>query len=96
MSEETSEVRQPYEMVSVRRVEPPPGAEGSNWHRYVIAFQGKNNIQGCRQGNLNVVTGAVEEIVAQLNERHRGKHSRVHLVPTPKKVATGNERSSLS
>jgi hypothetical protein len=30
----------------------------------VIAFGGSNNIQGCRQGNLNVVTGAVEEIVA--------------------------------
>ena len=90
MSEETSEVRQPYEMVSIRRVEPPPGAEGSNWHRYVIAFGGSNNIQGCRQGNLNVVTGAVEEIVAQLNERHRGKFSRVHLVPTPKRAPTSN------
>jgi hypothetical protein len=38
------------------------------------------------QGNLTVVTGEVEEIVAQLNERHRGKHGRVHLVPTPKKT----------
>lgn len=96
MSEETSEVRQPYEMVSIRRVEPPPGAEGSNWHRYVIAFGGSNNIQGCRQGNLNVVTGAVEEIVAQLNLRHRGKHGRVHLVPTPKKTAATSDQSKSS
>ena len=96
MNEETSEVRQSYEIVSVRRAEPPPGAEGSDWYRYVIAFGGSNNIQGCRQGNLNVVTGAVEEIVAQLNERHRGKHGRVHLVPTPKKIPTRSDRSKLS
>jgi hypothetical protein len=88
MNEETTEVRQSYEMVSVRRAEPPPGTEGSNWHRYVIAFGGTNSIQGCRQGNLSVVTGAVEEIVARLNERHKGKQGRVQLVPTPKKVST--------
>jgi hypothetical protein len=91
MTEETSAVPQSYEIVSVQRSGPPPGAEGSNWHRYVIAFGGSNNIQGCRQGDLNVVTGAVEEIVAQLNERHRGKHGRVHLVPTPKKIPTSND-----
>ncbi len=28
---------------------------------------------------------AVEEIVAQLNERHLGKPGRVNLIPTPKK-----------
>ena len=86
MTEETSEVRQSYEMVSIRRAEPPRGTEGSNWHRYVIAFGGSNNIRGYRQRNLTVVTGEVEEIVAQLNERHRGKHGRVHLVPTSKKI----------
>jgi hypothetical protein len=96
MIEETPEIRQPYEMVSVRRAEPPPWAEGANWHRYVIAFGGSNNIHGYRQGNLNVVTGAVEQIVAQLNERHRGKFSRVHLVPTPKKLATSNDQSDSS
>ena len=91
MTEETSEVRLSYEIVSVQRAEPPPGVEGSDWYRYVIAFGGSNNIQGCRQGNLSAVTGAVEEIVAQLNGRHKGKHGRVHLVPTPKKVPTSND-----
>jgi hypothetical protein len=38
------------------------------------------------------VTGAVEEIVAQLNGRHKGKHGRVHLVPTPKKIPKSNNR----
>jgi len=92
MTEKTSEVRLSYECVSVQRAETPSGAEGSNWHRYVISYKGNNNIQGCRQGNLDVVTGAVEEIVAQLNGRQRGKQGRVHLVPTPKKVPTSNDK----
>jgi hypothetical protein len=91
MTEESSEVRKSYEIVSVRQAEPPSGTEGDNWHRYVIAFGGSNCIQGCRQGSLSVVTGAVEDIVGQLNERHRGKHGRVHLVPTPKKIPTSKD-----
>ncbi len=74
---------QPYQMVSVRRAEPPPGGKGSHWYRYVIAFEGTNTIHGCRQGGLKAVTRAVEEIVAQLNERYLGRFSkprRVHLV----------------
>ena len=79
MTEESSEGRQSYEIVSVRRTERPPGTEGTNWYRYVIAFGGSDSIQGCRQGKLNVVTAAVEEMVAQLNERHGGKRGRVQL-----------------
>ncbi len=74
---------QPYEIVSVRQAEPPPGGKGSYWYRYVIAFEGTNTIHGCRQGGLKAVTRAVEEIVTQLNERHSGhlsKPGRVHLV----------------
>ncbi len=85
MTNESSAVEQPYGIVSVRRAEPPPGGKGPNWYRYVIAFEGTNTIHGCRQGNLTTVTRAVEEIVAQLNERHLGKRGRVNLVPTPKK-----------
>ncbi len=75
----------PYEIVSIQRAKPPPGVEGSNWHQYVIAFEGSNTIHGYQPGNLKAVTRAVEEIVAQLNERHMGKRGRVNLVPTPKK-----------
>ena len=75
---------QPYEIVSVQRAEPPPGLEGSDWYRYIIT-QGSNTINGCRQGDLEAVTVAVEEIVVQLNERRLGKRGRVNLVPTPKK-----------
>jgi len=85
MTDESSSMGQPYEIVSVRRAEPPPGAEGSDWHRYVIAFEGTDTIRGCRHGQLKAVTRAVEEIVAQLNERQSDKPGRVHLVWSPKK-----------
>ncbi len=74
----------PYEIVSIRRAEPPPGTEGSVWHRSEIT-QGTNTINGCRQGSLKTVTAAVEEIVTQLNERRLHKRGRVGLVMTPKK-----------
>ncbi len=83
MTDESSTIPQPYQIVSVRRAEPPPGGEGPYWYRYVIAFKGTNTIDGCRQGGLKAVTREVEEIVAQLNERHLGhlsKPSRVDLV----------------
>ncbi len=88
MTDESSTMAQPFEIVSVQRAEPPPGGKGSNWYRYVIAFEGTNTIHGCRQGGLKAVTRAVEEIVAQLNERQlrqSGKRGRVDLVWPPKK-----------
>jgi len=90
MTDKSSAIGRPYEIVSVRRAEPPPGGKGSYWYRYVIAFEGTNTIHGCRQGGLKAVTSAVEEIVAQLNERHRvpryavGKPIRVHPVQKKK------------
>jgi hypothetical protein len=69
-------MRESYEIVSIQRAEPPPDAEGSNWYRYVIAFEGTNTIHGCRQGSLKAVTSAVEEIIVQMNERHSKKRGR--------------------
>jgi hypothetical protein len=94
MTEETAALRQSYEVVSVQRADPPPGTEGSDWHRYVIAFDGSESIHGVRQGSLRFVTGAVKDIVEQLNARHAGKYGRVHLVPKPKKVPASNDRSN--
>jgi hypothetical protein len=67
---------QTYEIVSIQRAEPPPGAEGANWYRYVISFEGIDSINGCRQGSLKAVTSAVEEIIGQLNERHSKKRGK--------------------
>jgi hypothetical protein len=84
MTDESLAMTQPYEIVLVQRAEPPPGGKGSNWYRYVIAFEGTNTVHGCRQGGIKAVTREVEEIVAQLNERHQlghlSKASRVDLV----------------
>lgn len=86
MADNTVAPVHPYEIVSVSRSDPPAGMEGDDWHRYVIA-QGSNTIEGYRQGKPRAVKQAVEEIVAQVNERHMGKRGRVNLVPTPKPQA---------
>jgi hypothetical protein len=85
MSDSTPAPVRPYEIVSVNRSDPPDGMEGEDWHRYVIS-QGNNTIEGYRQGKPRAVKQAVEDIVAQVNERHMGKRGRVNLVPTPKKT----------
>lgn len=79
---------QSYEIVSVHRADLMPDLEGSDWHSYVISYEGKDSIHGCRQGDLEAVTTAIEEIVSLLNERHLGhfrKPGRVHVPLTPKK-----------
>lgn len=65
-----------YEIVSIKRAEPPSNAEGANWYQYVIASDDTNTIHGCRQGGFKAVTSAVEAIVAQLNERHAKKRKK--------------------
>ncbi len=77
-------MEQVYEIVSIRRAGPPPGAIGANWHSYVISFGGTKTVYGCRKGSRETVTKEVEEIVAQLNERQRTKRGRVNLIPTPR------------
>ncbi len=79
MTDESTIMELPYKIVSIRPTDPPSGMEGSHWHQYVIAFEGSNTVQGYQQGTLRAVTNAVEQIVAQLNERHLGKRGRVQL-----------------
>ena len=85
MADESPAMEHPYEIVSIQRAEPPPDGKGSNWYRYVIAFEGSNTISGCRAGSLNSVTNGVVEMVGQLNERHRHKRGRVNPVSAPEK-----------
>lgn len=61
--------------------------EGSDWFRYEIS-QGDNIIRGYRSGNRKSVITAIEQAVAQLNQRRQGKRGRVHFIPTPKKNKT--------
>ncbi len=88
MANEALATPQSYEIVSVLRAKDMADPEGLDWYSYVISFEGKESIRGCRQGELEDVTIAVEEIVTVLNERHRGrfrKLGRAHVALTPKK-----------
>ncbi len=75
-----------FKLKSIREEQPPAGAEGVGWHRYVIT-QGGNTIVGHRQGSTSSVTMAVEDIVLRLNERRVGSFSRAFLLrhSTPRK-----------
>ncbi len=73
---------EPFMLSSVLKEEPPAGAEGIGWRRYVIT-QGGNTIVGHRQGSTRSVTLAVEEIVLHLNERRVGNISRAYASPHP-------------
>ena len=61
MNEAPAGKGQPYEIVSIKRSDTPDGMEGTDWYAYVIA-QGPHIINGYRQGKLNAVTLAVEEV----------------------------------
>ncbi len=79
-----SATNDPFEIASITKTQAPAGMEAASWYRYVIR-QGKNTIDGRRQGTLKNVTKAVEEVVERLNERRMGKVGRVHLTPSPKR-----------
>jgi len=46
-------MEQSYEIVSVQRAKPMPEFEGSNWHSYVISYEGTDSIHGYRQAASN-------------------------------------------
>ncbi len=69
---------EPYKLKSIRKERSPAGAEGIDWHRYVIT-QGDNTIVGHRQGSTSSVRLAVEEIVLHLNERRVGNVTRAYV-----------------
>ncbi len=73
---------EPFMLSSVLKEEPPAGAEGIGWHRYVIT-QGDNTIVGHRQGSTSSVTLAVEEIIVHLNERRVGNFRRALVSSHP-------------
>ncbi len=73
---------EPYKLKSIRTERPPAGAEGIDWHCYVIT-QGDNTIVGHRQGSTSSVTLAIEEIVLHLNERRVDKGTRAIASPPP-------------
>ena len=69
-----------FMLESIQQAQPPAGAEGSEWHRYVIT-QANNRIVGHRQGSTTSVTLAIEKMVLSLNERRAGKFGYSFVIP---------------
>jgi len=80
----------PFELISVKKSEPPEGNQGSDWVQYTIE-QGTNTISGYRRGSLASARKAAKEIVENLNARRSPKRGRVQLT---KKVKPPKEESA--
>jgi len=93
MTDEVPVVRKLYEIKSILKGDPPPGAEGSDWYRYEIAH-GTNCINGYKQGSLEEVTEAMEENVVLLNERQFGKRATASNNKTEVKAVSTTEATT--
>jgi hypothetical protein len=76
----------PFSIGFVESAKPPSEGEGKYWCKYTIV-QGTSTITGYRQGGVKAVRKAVNEIVADMNQRRMGKRGRVHLTPSSKSKA---------
>jgi hypothetical protein len=79
MADSQTTLENPYRLISVQCVGVPAGADGPNWHQYVIR-QGENEIRGFRQGTALAVTAVAEQMVTDLNERRSHKPGRRQIV----------------
>ena len=77
----------PFSIGQIESIEPPAEGEGKYWCKYTIV-QGPNTITGYRQGGVKAMRKAVNEIVADMNQRRMGKRGRVHLTPSSKSKAS--------
>ena len=65
----------PYNVLSIEKINPPEGTEGKNWYQYTIG-RNKNPrdrrsvITGSRRGSLKQVTLYAEEFANSLNIRN--------------------------
>jgi len=79
----------PFSIGQIESVDPPTEGAGKYWCKYTIV-QGTNTITGYRQGGVKAVRKAVNEIVADMNQRRMGKRGRVHLTPSSKPKANAS------
>lgn len=72
-----------YNVVSVKKADPPEGIETDNWYQYIIK-RADSVIEGKRCGTLAQVTEHVNEFVEELNTRTGRKGTSI-WVPNRKK-----------
>ncbi len=58
-----------YRVAKVEKVSAPCGADGDNWHTYVIERNNGTNIVGNRRGTLEQVKRYAREFVEDINLR---------------------------
>lgn len=58
-----------YKVVSVEKTDPPEGADGGNWYRYVVGRGDSSSLVGSRRGTLKQVTEHAETLADDLNAR---------------------------
>jgi hypothetical protein len=78
-----------FVLLSIVKVEAPPGCTGSNWLRYQIR-QGTNVIDGYRSGTVSSVRAHVDAVILALNGRRTVKRGRVEL-PAPARRTEAEE-----
>lgn len=59
---------QQYEVTSCEKADPPSGAEGKNWYRYVVD-NGRSEITAYCQGTKKQVIAHTSDFVEKLNAR---------------------------
>lgn len=67
--EDDSKKKAEYHVVKVEKTDPPSGADGENWHTYVIERNNGTNIVGNRRGTLEQVKEYLREYVEDINLR---------------------------
>lgn len=57
-----------YQVVTVEKTDPPEGATGGSWYRYVIELEGQT-IVSSRRGTLKQVTEYAKECAENMSNR---------------------------
>ncbi len=73
-------------VVSIEKSNGPGGAEGSDWHRYIIDSPG-SPIVGYRRGKKREILAYLDECTSKLEER---------LVPRKKSARSASKKKSAS
>jgi hypothetical protein len=58
----------PFKVASVEKIDPPNGAQGSDWHRYVLD-NSRSQVNGLRRGTRKDVMAYAAQCAEQLNVR---------------------------